>query len=387
MTVNTMTSTDQRREPLRNKKSRMYFIDNIKWIVIMLVVLIHTNVTYSGTGFWYYMETGDLGEISTILFGIFGSFTQAFTMGLLFLIAGYFTRKSVIKKTTFSFMKDKIFRLGLPILLYIFVLNPLTNYLVVNSRTSGNINFIKYYADTFKISELIGNTGPLWFALALLIFSILYALAAKILPSIITKRTMILEVNNKMVYILIAVIGLLAFAIRLAQPMGTSIYNMQIGFFAQYIVLFIVGTLAQKYDIFNSLNYEFGKKWLTAGLVFSLPIWLSIILLGDVMVVGEHVLFGGMYWQSFAYALWESFFCVSISVGLITVLREKFNDDSGLNTFLSDNSFSVYVLHAPILVFTSILMKDVMEHPFDQELRVPLPVDVGIGPTWASAKK
>jgi len=63
---------------------RIYFIDNIRWIIISLVVVLHSAVTYSDMGRWYYYEPVKLDIASTIFFGIFLTFTQAYSMGLLF---------------------------------------------------------------------------------------------------------------------------------------------------------------------------------------------------------------------------------------------------------------------------------------------------------------
>jgi glucan biosynthesis protein C len=72
------------------KQSRLFFIGNIRWLMIILVVMVHAAVTYSSMGSWYYTEPAKLDIFSLAFFGIFQSFTQAYSMGLLFLIAGYF---------------------------------------------------------------------------------------------------------------------------------------------------------------------------------------------------------------------------------------------------------------------------------------------------------
>ncbi|NLW49074.1 MAG: acyltransferase, partial [Firmicutes bacterium] len=59
---------------------------------------------------------------------------------------------------------------------------------------------------------------------------------------------------------------------------------------------------------------------------------------------------GGLYWQSAAYAFWESFFCVGVCLGLLVLFREKYNTQGKLSRFLSENAFGVYVFHTPILV-------------------------------------
>jgi len=144
--------------------------------MIILVVLIHTSVTYSGIGGWYYIENKSVDTVSRIIFAIFNTFTQAYFMGILFLIAGYFIPGSYDKKGTGRFIKDRLLRLGLPVLIYVFILTPFIEYFImgyfINKPVQG---FISYYFDYIKPFAFLGNTGPLWFALSLLIFSMLYA--------------------------------------------------------------------------------------------------------------------------------------------------------------------------------------------------------------------
>ena len=37
-------------------KPRLNFIDNLRWLMIIFVVLTHVNVPYSMFGGWYYVE-------------------------------------------------------------------------------------------------------------------------------------------------------------------------------------------------------------------------------------------------------------------------------------------------------------------------------------------
>ena len=94
--------------------ARLYFIDNIRWLIIVQVVVLHAAVTYSALGDWYYKEPANLALLSALAFGIFLSFTQAYFMGLLFLVAGYFVPASFDRKGSRRFLRDRAVRLGIP---------------------------------------------------------------------------------------------------------------------------------------------------------------------------------------------------------------------------------------------------------------------------------
>ena len=51
--------------------------------------------------------------------------------------------------------------------------------------------------------------------------------------------------------------------------------------------------------------------------------------------------------------LWESFTCVAICFGLIVIYAREFNSQGPFAKFFSDNAFSVYVFHPPILILAA----------------------------------
>ena len=69
---------------------RLYYIDNIRLFIIICVVMHHLAVTYSGFGSWYYMEPSKIGALSSAWFTVYLAFQQAYFMGMMFLLAGYF---------------------------------------------------------------------------------------------------------------------------------------------------------------------------------------------------------------------------------------------------------------------------------------------------------
>lgn len=161
-------------------KNRLLYIDNIKLFMIILVIMQHLAVTYSGLGDWYYNDPRKIGTIEMVFFGFYQSFTQAYFMGILFLIAGYFITKSYDKKGFTQFIKERVIRLGIPVILYMLIIDPFINIVILNRWDFTNTTFLKFYFKYLIDLQFIGNSGPLWFALALLIFSIIYAFIRKL---------------------------------------------------------------------------------------------------------------------------------------------------------------------------------------------------------------
>ncbi len=333
-------------------RERLLYIDNLRLMVISFVVMHHLAVTYSGFGSWYYIEGAPLDVLSTIWFAFYLSFQQGYFLGLLFLITGYFVAGSYDRKGFGRFVGERFRRLIIPTLIYMVAISPFIDYVELGNRGGGGFNII----------DFLSGTGVMWFAVALFVFSLLYALTRLLVrrpPPAGRKR---LEPTPGKAVLLILIIAGSAFLIRIVQPIGTSILNMQLCFFASYIALFLVGIVAYRNDLFARIGYRTGRRCLVGGIVLGFLAWLALVIVATASGTTA-ALNGGLTWQSAAYSLWESFVAVAMSIGLVAVFREKFNRQSSLVKKLSDNSFAVYMFHPPILVAVALLFSSVALYP------------------------
>ena len=149
---------------------------------------------------------------------------------------------------------------------------------------------------------------------------------------------------------------------RIVQPIGTDILNFQLCYFSSYIVLFILGIIAYRNNLFAKISYRTGKRWLISAIALGFLAWFVLVAVATAN--GTTVaLEGGLTWQSAAFSLWESFVAVAMSIGLIAVFREKFNHQSKLVKTLSDNSFAVYMFHPMIIIPVTLLFGTVALYP------------------------
>ena len=68
---------------------------------------------------------------------------------------------------------------------------------------------------------------------------------------------------------------------------------------------------------------------------------------------------GNGQWQSAVYALWDSIFAAGVSLGVITLFRRFFNGQGRLGRFMSQHSYTVYIIHSPIIVFVAFALRDI----------------------------
>ncbi|HUI71960.1 MAG TPA: acyltransferase [Spirochaetia bacterium] len=333
---------------------RLGYLDNVRSFVIFLVVVTHTVVTYSGYGGWYYKEgmPDRLDLASRVLFGLYGSFTQAWFMGALFFLAAFFAARSLTKRGPGAFVRERLFRLGVPLLIYMFVIDPFIGYFLMDyGGVRERLSVLQAYGDYLASFRWVGSTGPLWFVEALLFFSLPYAAWRAIRPA---KKNAGDPPRVITVILIIVATGLAAFSIRLFQPIGTSVANLQLCYFAAYIALFLCGLHAGERRWLE--NFPRGITWFAVALSVGVPLWF-VIMVGGGAAHGATLFNGGLQWESFAFAFWESFVAIGFSLGLIAFFRKNLNVENAFTRLLAQNSFGIYMFHAPVLITISLFLR------------------------------
>ena len=220
---------------------RDVYIDRLRSVMTAIVVVFHTAITYGSVGGWFYHEVQPSGTPSSLILTFFVTTNQAYFMGFFFLLAGYFTPASLERKGYARFTADRFLRLGLPLLAFGLIIGPLTAGMVSFAHGDG---FWPTIVWLWKHKEFIN--GPLWFAQALLIFSLAYCAWRAVAGSALnrTDRTPRPVPAPRWWLLSALAIGAAALAIRQFIPVGQNVFGLQLGYFASYIVLFAVGIAA-----------------------------------------------------------------------------------------------------------------------------------------------
>jgi fucose 4-O-acetylase-like acetyltransferase len=349
-------SPDRQRASRTASADRLLFIDNLRWTMIILVISMHAADTYSPLGSWYFVQRTKLGIPTLLTFAAWQMYLQAFFMGLLFFIAGYFVPQSLARKGRLRFVRDRAFRLGLPVLFYMLLLGPVTEYYVAHSWSAPGSSFIREWWLHIIDLEVLSENGPLWFCLALLIFSLLYAaLPARRGSAVFGLATERPPATGSLIGLALAMAAS-TFLVRLLQPANTTFLNMHLGDFPQYVLLFSAGVLTARQGWLPQLSFSSGMRWLAVVLPAGFAVWLTILYIGGGLAGNTRPYLGGWYWQSAAINLWESFTCVALSFGLLVLFRDKFPSQGPVARFLSANAFGVYVFHPPIVIICALVL-------------------------------
>jgi fucose 4-O-acetylase-like acetyltransferase len=335
---------------------RLAFIDNIRWSMIVLVLSMHAADTYSPFGNWYYVDRQPSELGTKIFFGVYQSFLQAFFMALLFFVAGYFSAAAFDRKGFAPFVRDRFLRLGVPTLLFMLVIGPLTQYFL--SWTWGTGGFGHQWLVHLKDGEWLSETGPMWFCAALLAFSILYALAR-----LTGWKEAAIKPGEAGVSAFIAVMALATFLVRIGVSEGASVLNVHPADFPQYVLMYLAGAYGYRGNWLEGFSDRFCFRIAALTLSVSVPLFAALIAFGGGLEGDTAKYSGGFNPVSAGKCLWEALVCIGMALLILAVYRRYFDTQGRLARVLSDNAFGVYLIHPPVLIACAILLHPLMWHP------------------------
>jgi fucose 4-O-acetylase-like acetyltransferase len=334
---------------------RELYIDRLRAALTAFVILHHTAITYGAPGGWFYIELKPSPTPVGMLLTMFVATQQAYFMGFFFLLAGYFTPASLESKGYARFLGDRFRRLGLPLLAFGFFLGPLTVAMVHAAQGEG---FWPVLPELWRRKEFIN--GPLWFTQALLMFSIAYCTGRAVFgsPLATAERTPRPVPAWRWWMAGALLVGASALAIRQVFPIGENVIGLQLGFFASYIFLFVVGLAAWRHDWLRQLSWKNARPWIGTLVIAwpALPLGVAIVHALDRSGAGAANFSGGLSWPAVLYAFWEPFVAWGLIAALLLFFRARINRPSALWEWLGRRAYAVYIIHPPILVGIAILL-------------------------------
>ena len=292
---------------------RLCYLDNLKVCLTVLVIMHHAGQAYGNGGGWAYTPSNP-AEFMPWIWHFFST-NAAFFMGLYFFISGYFVPRSFDKQGTKQFVHKKLLRLGVPLLFM------------------GGI-----------ISILSGKPeiGHMWFVESLLVFCLIYALIRQWVQPV-----------NEACYSKPTIIGLLVVALLMGvgsyvirqispqdhwiRPFGIIPLPMEPAHYLQYVMMFVLGILAYRFQWLDKMSNSVG---------------FMALLIGIALAMGNYLRDGGP-WDAFVwqwFGIYESLMCVFISFGLIWLFREFVSTTSRFWQWCAAQSYGAYMFHLLLMI-------------------------------------
>ncbi|UBU17174.1 acyltransferase family protein [Nonomuraea gerenzanensis] len=307
-------------------RSRLYAIDNLRILLTALVVAHHAAITYGNIPLWYYVEPAK--DPSGIALDMLVVTDQAFFMGFFFLLSGLFTPGSYDRKGARVFVRDRLVRLGIPLLVYLLLLRPLAGIGGVLGR--GDMPFWEYYLRSW-------DPGPMWFVEVLIVLALAYAGWRALRPPLDQRPTVL---SGRAIALFVVGLAAATFLWRLVVP--TTSYWPIVGlptpyFLPQYVAMFVVGCVAFRRGWFESLPARAAARgFIVAGVATPVLLVPALLTTGTLSVA--------------LMAAWESAFAVGMIIGFTVWFRERHATQGPRGRFLAEHAFTVYIIHPLVLV-------------------------------------
>ncbi|MCX5814053.1 MAG: acyltransferase family protein [Proteobacteria bacterium] len=330
-------------------KERLYYLDNLKVFLIILVIMHHVGQAYGSTGgIWFYSYPGERAKPLGLLF----LFNASFFMGLFFFISGYFYPVSFDRHGARKFIIDKLMRFGIPLIFAALFMIPVMEF-VKYLKYTNCISFQDFYiqhwlnfAPTTAVIQSTRNFGHLWFVEHLLVYSILYAairtVLQKLAPSLSISATRHVRLYAIILYIL--ALGVVTHLMRTTWGFPINRWIGFLGFIQmepahipQYLSLFILGILVYRWSFLDSITTPRNMFWLLPG------VGIYVITIVQLYTTGRQTAF-------FLWEYREALLCVGVCIGLLALFKTLFNRTGRFMQILADNAFGAYIFHVPVVV-------------------------------------
>ena len=313
---------------------RRAYLDNLKTVLVAGVITGHVFITYAEVGSWAYREpsTNKAFIIPAAFYVAVGSM---FAMGLFFLIAGLFVPRALARKGPAGFLGDRLVRLGPPFLAFLLVVFPVVRWMGDQRGRS----LAWFFRDQLK--EL--DPGPLWFVLALLIFSVGYVAWRVIRPARPSPRPW----RASFLAGLAAGIAAATFVVRLRYPIDShQIFVLHVWQWPQCVGLFALGIACAENGWLDPVPDRLRRQagWAAFG---GAGMIITTLLLN---MTSLDPLGGGMTWQAAVIAAGEGITATGMSVWLLGTFQRRLDHAGPLARGMGRAAFGAYVVQAPVAV-------------------------------------
>jgi len=348
---------------------RIYFFDHIRYLMVLLVVVLHSSCAYSRFTDWWWVN-----DINAEFFDYLLTLLGLFLMPVLFFISGYFALPSIQSKGFLRFIQVKLKRFGIPLILGVFLAGPYFKYIRTRQMDSLTANYWEKFTQNIDYA-VVFRTGFIqsleqfqhnyfWFISLLLFFFVIFALFQKLGLMFVPTPG---QASKKLIMLSFLISGLLAsfFALiihGILAKMGSrgdpwlivaSLLQFQPTTIAMYVIYFILGVFA------------YSRNWFKDGVVPGHYLFwasLSIVLFGAFIKVRDTIIQAIIARSNVpihfgvAYVLIRHFIVIAFLLMFITFSVKYWNRSSKLNDALSASSYNIYLVHMVFVVTIQFLL-------------------------------
>jgi len=285
-------------------------------------------MVYNTFGESFYIKGTDIQSTTNFIMA-----TWPWFMPLLFLIAGVSSAYALNTKTVKNYIKERIFRLLIPLCFGLLLLVPVQTYFAERFHNNYNGSYFGQYILFFtKPTDLSGyhggfTPGHLWFILYLFIISLIA------LPIIyILKRS----TEKLLLQKILEPVLLLLFIIPVFSQIILDINGKSLG---EYLTYFLFGYYLISFEEIQEKLQKY--RFLHLSLVI---LCLITYIFAETVIENSNV---------FIYELLYSFYAWTTILAILGFGKKYLNFTNSLTAYMSKSSFPVYFFHQQWIIITA----------------------------------
>ncbi|MCG6189884.1 acyltransferase family protein [Maribellus maritimus] len=340
-------------------KTRVYFLDNLRTFLILLVVILHAGMTYEQgfDAFWIVSDPAKWNPIALVRM-----YLDLFVMFMMFFISGYFIPGSLKNKNPWEFIKSKFKRIMLPWIIAVFILIPAYKAIFLFARGLPQEEWLSY----FHIFERTGTdlaffaNNPtqnwLWFLPVLFMFQVFYLGLTK-------TKILKVKVSLKTAVVLTFILGVIySMVISEAGLKGwthSPLLDFQNERLLVYFMSFLLGSLCYKLNAFKGTKPNY-KIYIASNVTLTISLGVftlfAINLFYNLIEPGRNHFFISNFADRLVYYASALLAMMSFLQILIHAFRFNLNKTNPVLNELSKNSYAVYIIHMVVLGVVALAM-------------------------------
>lgn len=331
---------------------RKNYIDNLRWMLILLLFPYHTAMIYNDFGENFYIRGPAIPAVSAFILAAYAWF-----MPLLFVLAGMSTNLSLQKRTVKQYVTERCHKLLIPLFFGIIFLIPVQTYFAERFHNGYCGSYFQQYVLFFtKETDLTGYTGGftpahLWFILYLFVISLIT------LPIILKYQHARRKLHVEK-YSIPKLLPMFLFPLVMAPILNVG--DKSVG---EDFALFLLGYFVLSND---TVIARLEKR--------RLPLLFSSILL----ISGEITLHFHKSWYTWipgdVFQRLVMWVCILAFLGMA---KHYFDFRTDRTAYLAKASFPIYILHQTILVSVAYFAFQWSSIPLMQ-IMIILPITVAL---------
>ena len=339
-------------------KARNAALDRARTFLTLVVLFHHSVIPYTYFGhtdpkFW-------IGFDAVVLA------TDSFFMAMFFFLSGLFVWPGLVRKGPFSYLRDRLLRLGLPFVICALTVIPIAYYAIALRHTP-DVSFADFWWKTVTVGPW--PSGPLWFLWVLFAFDLVASLLCWLRPNLLDPINRLslraFERPAEFFAVMLAVTAVLYIPGRVYFGAGSWFefgpFSVQHGRVLLYATYFFFGAGIGAAALDRGLLGADGRLaksgwgWLITALVPYCLMWVLVYIKREIL--GNPVRLPD--WYEASYGLFFAAFSVTIMFAILAYfLRFKRSGWSILDP-MQGEAYGMFLVHYPIVLWIQYWLYDV----------------------------